>query len=408
MRAAAGLALAALACAPAAPASGPPALAASPGDVPAAGPRLGLGGAGAGLPPLARAPTWLDPVPARLVARGAAVSTLPGVAVAVWIDPLDGERLVIQVEAGTDAAPRAGLAAFDLHADRWRWARVDGCAPGRVVGVALAGPVVACATQAAGVAGAAVTALATDTGITAWTWRGHPVEQVRGAGSVVALAGAEQVTLLDAASGGTLAHWQVPAAAAASLVVVARADDTAVAWRDGPRIVQRARRAAWQPTAATIVDGEIALLTVVGDRVAVALADGTLYFLAGDGAAVSAGSLAAVWSPAGDRAAAVAPVPGGARLLAVDPAGIPRAEVAVAGAAPGVVVARASVAGAPLVWVDAAGRGTVVVEGRSSADVVDLGPGPPPAFATVVDGVPVAGAVLGEPVRVVEVAAPGR
>ena len=325
---------------------------------------------------------------------------------AVTIDPFDAERLYAVVLDDRPTATRgAGLAAFDLHADRWRWLAPGGCPPGTPIAVAAAGPVVACAARGPVVGAGAVRAIAADTGAPAWRWAGPTVDAILGGGSVVVIIAGAAVEVVDAASGWSLARWRTSDGFLARVAVATRGTDTRIASLEHGALVVRSRAIGWLPLIATAIDGAAAAVFAVGDRWAVALADGSLYLVDDGGAATSAGVVAGPWQPRGDRAVVTRPVEGhDGAVLAVDARGIPRVVAALPGLWPTAVGARAALPGAPLALATDAGDAVILDPAGTPLARVGLPDASAQLFTTVIDGAPAAGAVLAQPLRVVRFA----
>ncbi|MBK7077873.1 MAG: hypothetical protein IPH44_36975 [Myxococcales bacterium] len=325
---------------------------------------------------------------------------------AVAIDPFDAERLyAVVLDDRPTATTGAGLASYDLHADRWRWLVPDGCPPGTPIALAAAGPVVACAARGPVVGAGAVRAVAADTGAPAWRWGGPTVDAILGGGGVVVILAGAAVEVVDAASGWSLARWRTSDGFLARIAVATRGTDTRIASVEHGALVVRSRAIAWLPLTATAIDGAVAAVFAVGDRWAVALTDGRLYLVADDGAATSAGVVAGPWQPRGDRAVVTRPVEGhDGAVLAVDARGIPRVAATLPGLWPTVVGARAALPGAPLAVGTDAGDAVVLDPDGAPLARVAMPDAAPQLFATVIDGAPAAGAVLAQPLRVVRFA----
>ena len=326
---------------------------------------------------------------------------------AIAIDPFDPERLhAIVLDDRPTTTTGAGLASFDLHAHRWRWLRLDGCPPGTPIALAVAGPVVACAARGPVVGAGAVVAMSSDTGGRAWRWDGATVDGVLGGGDAFAILAGAEIVLLDAATGITLARWRSRDGFVGRVALALRGTDTRLASYEDGAVVIRSRARGWQAVSATAIDGAVAGVMALGDRFAVALTDGTLYLLDDTGAATAAGAVAQGWQPRGDRAVLTRRVERDSALVAVDARGVVRAEAALTGATITGVGARAMVATAPFAITTDAGE-VIALDPTGAARLRFALPEPgAQAFATVVDGTPVAGVVAAGPLRVVVLPAP--
>ena len=326
---------------------------------------------------------------------------------ALAIDPFDPERLhAIVLDDRPTATTGAGLASFDLHASRWRWLRRDGCPPGTPIALAVAGPVVVCAARGPVIGAGAVVAVSNDGGARAWRWDGATVDGVLGGGDAIAILAGAEVVVVDAATGLTLTRWRSHDGYVGRVALALRGTDTRLASYEDGAVVVRSRARGWQAVSATAIDGAVASVLAIGDRFAVALTDGTLYFLDDTGAAIAAGAVASGWQPRGDRAVLTRRVERDGAMIAVDPRGVVRAEAALADAMITGVGSRAAVAGAPFAVTTDAGE-VIALDPAGAARLRFALPEPgAQAFTTVLDGTPVAGVVAAGPLRVVVVPVP--
>ncbi|MCB9565589.1 MAG: hypothetical protein H6709_25170, partial [Kofleriaceae bacterium] len=221
--------------------------------------------------------------------------------------------------------------------------------------------------------------------------------------------------LVDAATGAPLGEVAadqgfVPQLALTSL----RGTDVVVDVERGA-VVARLPRAAMLPLWAVAVDDAIVAIAVAGDRITVELAGGELYFVdVATGDAVAAAGWARRWRllGAGDRVAVEDVLPGGAdapdrwRIATWGVDGVPRFAVALALEPPWLLGPRGGAPGAPVVAAyGPAGRAAAVLDPdtgavRARVTLPDRTV-PGAVFATMVDGAPVAGAVLRQPLGVV-------
>jgi hypothetical protein len=202
-----------------------------------------------------------------------------------------------------------------------------------------------------------------------------------------------------------LARWRTSDGFLARVAVATRGTDTRIASLEHGALVVRSRAIGWLPLIATAIDGAAAAVFAVGDRWAVALADGSLYLVDDGGAATSAGVVAGPWQPRGDRAVVTRPVEGhDGAVLAVDARGIPRVVAALPGLWPTAVGARAALPGAPLALATDAGDAVILDPAGTPLARVGLPDASAQLFTTVIDGAPAAGAVLAQPLRVVRFA----
>jgi hypothetical protein len=378
----------------------------------------------------------------------AAAIALPGAgmrgAAAHVIDPADGAALYA---IALDGAGQGAVARADLAARRWRWQRPDGCGAGTPVAIAVARDAVVC-----GARGPRATVRATSRdGEARWEWTADNVDDVTAAGDVVVVHDADRATVLDARDGrvcGQLASEDGEAVRAAAVAV---GGATLVISAEHGRVVARLGIGFW-PVWSIAVAGVVRALAPSGDGVLVALEDGDAYRIdARTAAVVALPGLGLAWRAAGDvvtGATRGGPIPGPApppppptlTQLLRRPLQILRAEIDTpppmstpikpapplgdswqltlyeldgglrvrndyALAAP-VTPARRGGPGSPLAVVSGADQREICVLDPRTGDPLRRIALPDDAalgqvFATVVDGAPVAGALLGSPLRVV-------
>ena len=374
------------------------------------------------------APVELDDARA-IVAPGGKVRALGGA-------QLDGDTLYALALADDSA----GIARFDLDRRAWAWVREKACGGPQAVGLAVAEDVIACAARGQP---ATVTAIGKD-GATHWTWTTDEVDGVAAAGDVVIAFAGDRATILDAARGsvlGTLASDDGDAMRATAIDV--NGTTLVVAYERG-RVIARLPRVHLAPAWSLAVDGVVRALAPAGEGVLVELEDGDAFRVDASGQIVALPGIDLGWRAFGDAItgeAAGEAIPPDVMPIApkVIPKPIPKYDVqeneppiAVPWKVPppgptawqlaiyelaGGLRARNDYALAPPVDAAAArgGAGSPFVAvygpGRRSALVVDSKRGDPlrrvvlpdesHAFATVIAGKPVAGALLANPLRVV-------
>jgi hypothetical protein len=165
------------------------------------------------------------------------------------------------------------------------------------------------------------------------------------------------------------------------------------------------------PLWATSVRGAVVALSTAGDRVIAELAEGELYVLdAGGGPAVAAAGWASRWRvvSGGELVLAAPAVPAGPewQLLGYGVDGAPRFTAALAVDPPWLVGARGRDPAALLALAYGPAARAVAILDPASGQVRARVTLPPRAiaggaFATVVDGAPVSGAILAQPLGVV-------
>lgn len=362
------------------------------------------------------------------------------------IDPADGAALYAVAVDGGDQG--AAVARADLAARRWRWQRVDGCGPGTPVAIAVARDVVVC-----GARGRRATVRATSRdGVARWEWITGNLDGLAAGGDAVVVYDASQATVLDARDGRVRGQLASDDGGAVRAAIVGLGEATLVVSAERGRVVARLG-GSFLPLWSIAVAGMVRALAPSGEGVLVALEDGDAYRIDARSAAVIAlPGLGLAWHAAGDVVTgqtAGGPIPGPAPPLPPPtltqllrrPLQILRAEIDVpapmstpiapppslgdswqltlyelggglrarndyALAAPVLPPAAGGPPGSPLVVVYGPGQREVCVLDPRTGDPLrrvalpdDAAPGE--VFATMVDGSPVAGALLASPLRVV-------
>jgi len=317
--------------------------------------------------------------------------------VATRIDPLDPAAVWV-----VGRSPAGGvLARLDLRARRWTVVTA-GCPAGTPFALAIAAPVIACAAvDASGdTPRGTVTAIRRDGG-PAWQWTGGPIDAVTAAGDAIVLAAGDRTIVLDAATGEVVDDRRSDDGLAASMVPVQIGGATAIVTLERGAVVARAFGAPLAPLWAAAPRGQVTSVAATPDDAIVVLDGADLYRLdLPTGAARAIAAAADRWTVAGDLVIGEASVEDGWAVRAFDRGG-ERFRTAVAAAGPfALAAARAASPRAPV----------VVVHGPAEAIVLDAATGALVAhialpertasdavFATVVDGLPVAGAVVPGP-----------
>jgi hypothetical protein len=332
----------------------------------------------------------------------------------------------------------AGIARFDLAAATWRWLRGDACGS-QVVGLAVARELVACAARGKQ---AVVRALGKD-GAPRWTWATDDLDAIVAGGDAVLALDADHAAVLDARDGHLLATLASDDGDAVRATALDVAGTTLVVAYERGRVVARLLGARMAVAWSVAVDGVVRALAPAGDGVLVELDDGDAFRIdARTGDAVALPGLDLAWHALGDVIAGEAggePVPPAVMPVAPIsiPKPVPRYEVierepaiAVPWKVPppgpaawqytlyelsGALRARNDYALAPPVKPalarGAPGSPLVALYGVREAIAIDAQDGAPlrrvqlpdegAAFSTVVDGKPIAGIVLPNPLRIV-------
>ena len=354
------------------------------------------------------------------------------------------------LEGEPDDASGAGVARFELTTKSWSWYRGDGCGPGTPVALAVAHDVVVCAARSS--KGATVHATTLD-GQPRWTWKTENVDGLDAAGDILVVRSADRVVVLDARDGHVLAHFASDDGGAMPAAAIDIDGMTMVVTAERGRVMARLPRARMIPAWTLAVVGVVRSIQPAGDGVLVDLEDGDAYRIDGrTGVATAMAGLGLVWRTTGELITGegpggpIAPANWGPppapkapvrKLTAAqndfdpmqDPPRLPkpwptppdlvaswqytlyeasgalRARNDYALDAP-ITPVRARTVGAPLVVQSGAGLREILVVDPVQGDPVkrirlpeDAAPGT--AFSTIVDGKPVVGSLLANPLRVV-------
>lgn len=205
------------------------------------------------------------------------------------------------------------VAAVDLAARQWRWQRADGCGPGQPLGLALAADVVVCAARTVAPRAGSVRATGRD-GAARWAWAGDNVDRVQAAGDSVIVHDADQLHVLDAATGALRGRLASDDRAGFRAAIFVAGDATVLASYEHGRVVARLPGAGLVAVWSVAVDGVVRALSASRDGVLVELEDGDAYRLDGrTGGAAALPGLGGVWRATGDLVTGVhpgGPIPG--------------------------------------------------------------------------------------------------
>ena len=365
----------------------------------------------------------------------------------IAIDPREPTAIYTAALETETSAP-SPIARADLSTRSWTWQRTDGCGPGRAIGLVLADGIVACATQ-----GLEATIRATGRdGTQTWERTLDRIDAIDAAGSAVLAYHADRLTVLDAQTGSIVGRIASPdgarVRAAAITTPVGTEHQTWLVTYERGRLIARIPNASLVAVWSLAVDGVVASLAASGEGVLVSLDDGDAYRVDLATAAITPlPGLGLVWRAAGElvtgeTVGGVMPgIPVGPPPVRVplrpgqfDPTGrnpeapdlwipIPappplgdswqytlyertgalRARNDYGLAAPVSVSPARGPAGSPLVVASGpAQREVLVLDPRTGNPLrrVVL-PGQGFVFGTLVDGSPVAGAVLAAPLRII-------
>lgn len=245
---------------------------------------------------------------------------------ALAIDPSDPATLyAVAVEAAPDETTTAAVAAVDLAGRTWRWQRGDGCGPGVPVALALADGIVVCAARGDG---ATVRATSRD-GAARWDHARDHVDRVQAAGDTVIVHDAARLIVLDAATGRRRGEVASEDGAPVRAAVVAVGDATWLVTFERGRLVARLPAAGMLAAWSYRVHGVVRALAPSQDGVLVELEDGDAYRVTlPAGEATSIPGLDLAWRAVGELvtgATAGGPIPGDPATVVRPPA--PRVRV---------------------------------------------------------------------------------
>ncbi len=333
----------------------------------------------------------------------------------------------------------AGIARYDLAAATWRWLRGDACGSPQVVGLAIARELVACAARGKQ---AVVRALGKD-GAPRWTWTTDDLDAIGAAGDAVLAFDADHAAVLDARDGHLVADLVSDDGDAVRAAVLDIAGTTLVVAYERGRVVARLPAAHMVVAWSVAVDGVVRALAPAGDGVLAELDDGDAFRIdARTGDAVALPGLDLAWHALGDVIAGEAagePVPPAVMPVAPKSIAKPVPRYEVIEREPAIAVPWKVPPPGPAAWQytlyelsgalrarndyaleppikpagarGAAGSPLVALYGRREAIAIDAQSGDPlrrvqlpddgAAFSAVVDGKPIAGIVLPNPLRVV-------
>jgi hypothetical protein len=230
-----------------------------------------------------------DLPPAESLERARSVAGMPASRIAaITLDPEQPEVLYV-------VADRA-IARADLSARAWTWTRDDACGE-PAVAVAVARDVVVCASRGEP---ASLRATGKD-GAPKWRWDAPNVDAIAAAGDIVLAFDADRLTVLAAEDGSVLANLVSDDGAAMRAAVLDVADTPLLITYEHGQLIARLPRAAMLPAWELAIDGVVTELSPAGDGVLVALEDGDAYRVdARTGDAVALPGLGLAWRAAGD------------------------------------------------------------------------------------------------------------
>jgi len=196
---------------------------------------------------------------------------------AIVLDPLEPAVLyAVALEDRPDELTAAAIASVDLAKREWRWQRADGCGPGTPLALALARDVVVCVAR-----GTLATVRATSRdGAARWQWETDNADVVQAAGEAVLVYDADRLTILDAATGRVRGRFTSDDGAAVRASVLATAGAEPMTWLvifEHGRLVARLPGAGMLAVWSLRVDGVVRGISPSADGVLVELEDGDAY-----------------------------------------------------------------------------------------------------------------------------------
>jgi hypothetical protein len=185
------------------------------------------------------------------------------------------------------------VARADLATRAWTWRR-DGACGDHPVALAIARDVIVCGSREG------VRATATD-GTPRWDWASANVDTVAAAGDLVLAFDADRLAVLDAGDGHVLAHFASDDGDAMRAAVLDVAGTPLIVTAERGRLIARLPRAAFLPVWSLEVDGAVRALSPVDDGVLVVLDDGDAYLIdARTADAVALPGIGLAWHAEGD------------------------------------------------------------------------------------------------------------
>ncbi len=234
------------------------------------------------------------PVTTAIAKSGAAAHGIASIALA----PAEPALYATTLERAPADDASVGLARLDLAARTWSWHRADACGTGTPVALAVSRELVVCASRTDDTA--TVYALGRDGG-PRWQWRGGNVDAIDAAGEVVLVHDADRLHVLDATSGASLVSYASDDGGSIRATALDIEGMTlAVVYQRG-RVIARLPRVDMVPAWTLEVLGVVRALSPAGDGVLVELEDGDAYRVdARTGAAAAVPGIGLTWGVAGD------------------------------------------------------------------------------------------------------------
>ena len=218
---------------------------------------------------------------------------------AMTLDPLDANvGYAAMLEEAENEKTGGGVARFDLAARAWTWYRSDGCGPGAPIALAASRTFLACAARSGKTASVYAT---TREGSPLWQWRGDNVDAIAAAVDIVLVFDADRLHVLDGRDGSYLASYASDDGAAMRAAALDIGGMPLVVMYQRGRVVARLPRVDMVPAWTIAVAGVVRGLVPAGDGVLVELEDGDAYRIdARTAAPVAVAGIDLTWSASGN------------------------------------------------------------------------------------------------------------
>ena len=190
---------------------------------------------------------------------------------AIVLDP--EEPALLYVIARERAGQPAGVASADLAKRSWRWQRGDGCGGPEPVGLALVRDAVICAAN-----GTTSTIVATSRdGKSRWQWETDHLDAITAAGDVVLGFAADQLFVLDASTGRLRGQLASEDGAAMRAAVIAIDNVSLLVSYERGRVVVRSPHTSMIALWSLAVGGVVSAIAASHDGFLVELDDGDAF-----------------------------------------------------------------------------------------------------------------------------------
>ncbi len=202
-----------------------------------------------------------------------------------------------------DDTPQA-IAAFDAATKTWVWQRPDACGPGTVKAIAVTAELVVCGTQGTR-PGTALVRATTRSGEPRWEWEGDGVDGVVGSRSLLVVGAGDRAFVLDESGHTRLTLVARDGVSPAAIVDTPEWGPLVIAAQHGA-LVARAADLDMRPVWTLAIDGVATAVHAAGDGVLVELEDGDAYrILARDGTVTGVPGIGLAWHASADLLAGI-------------------------------------------------------------------------------------------------------